>query len=155
MKAQRIEVTQVVVSLPETSRARSTRYPSAQTSSPASTPIRGRKTAADVLSFIGGIRNRYPKEVHLYLVIDNLSAHWTPEICSWAVGNQCDAGPRRLRQPPQRIECLLWAFVEYVVRGSDHAEWDTFGQATQLYLERKRRAMRPTHPGARKPADVA
>jgi DDE superfamily endonuclease len=35
-------------------------------------------TAAVVLEFLTDIRSRYPKDATVYIVMDNLSSHWTP-----------------------------------------------------------------------------
>jgi DDE superfamily endonuclease len=44
-------------------------------------------TAAVVLEFLRDIRRRYPADTTLYIVMDNLSAHWTAEIRRWALSN--------------------------------------------------------------------
>jgi hypothetical protein len=66
------------------------------------------------------------------VVLDNLSAHFTPQIRAWA-------GANRVRLVPtptyasylNRIECHFWAFVEFVIRGSDYASHDELTQATR------------------------
>ena len=45
------------------------------------------KSAANVLAFFKWIRRRYPPQVRIYLVMDNLSSHWTQDIRSWAKSN--------------------------------------------------------------------
>jgi transposase len=93
-----------------------------------------------VLEFFKDIRRRYPAETMLYIVMDNLSAHWTPEICAWA--NQHHVG--LLPTPTNashlnRIECHFWAYVEFVINGSDYADWSEFSKATQAYIRRRNR----------------
>lgn len=39
-----------------------------------------RVTGEVVLEFLKDIRRRYPAETTVYIVMDNLSAHWTPDI---------------------------------------------------------------------------
>src|SRR2546423_2942452 len=46
-----------------------------------------RVTAKAVLEFLTDIRRRYPVETTVYIVMDNLSAHWTEEIRRWAHAN--------------------------------------------------------------------
>jgi transposase len=100
--------------------------------------LQERKRAADVGSFLEAVRARYPKDVTVYVVMDNLSAHWTPDICSWAVANNVGlVATPTYASHLNRIECHFWAFVEYVVRGSDYPDWDTFKEATSLYLEHR------------------
>lgn len=36
-----------------------------------------------------------------------------------------------------RIECHFWAYVEFVINGSDYTDWDEFSKATQAYLRRR------------------
>ena len=83
-----------------------------------------RVTAQVVLEFLKDIRRRYPAETTVYIVMDNLSAHWTADIRRWAVDNNVglllDAnqrqppqpdrvpllGPRRVRDQRQRLPGL-------------------------------------------------
>ncbi|HET7489796.1 MAG TPA: IS630 family transposase [Acidimicrobiales bacterium] len=99
-----------------------------------------RVTAAVVLEFLKDIRRRYPAEVTVYIVMDNLSAHWTPDIRRWALG----ANVGLLATPTNashlnRIECHFWAFGEFVIKGSDYADWSEFTKAAQAYLRRRNR----------------
>jgi hypothetical protein len=41
-----------------------------------------------------------------------------------------------------RIECHFWAFVEFVIRGSDYANHDQLAQATRGYLRHRNSAHR-------------
>ena len=36
-----------------------------------------------------------------------------------------------------RIECHFWAYVEFVIRGSDYASHDELAQATKAYLRHR------------------
>jgi hypothetical protein len=38
-----------------------------------------------------------------------------------------------------RIECHLWAYIEFVIKGSDYADWTEFFKATQAYIRRRNR----------------
>jgi transposase len=97
-----------------------------------------RVTGEVVLEFLQDIRRRYPAEVTVYIVMDNLSAHWTPAIRRWAVSNNVGLIPTPTNASHlNRIECHFWAFVEFVVKGSDHGDWDEFTRATHAYIERR------------------
>jgi transposase len=97
-------------------------------------------TAAVVLEFLKDIRRRYPPEVQVYIVMDGLSAHWTQEIRSWAVANHVGllATPTNASHL-NRIECNFWAYVEFVINGSDYPDWNQFNKATQAYIRRRNR----------------
>jgi transposase len=97
-----------------------------------------RVTGEVVLEFLQDIRSRYPAEVTVYIVMDNLSAHWTPAIRRWAVNNNVGLLPTPTNASHlNRIECHFWAFAEFVVKGSDYRDWDEFTQATHAYIDRR------------------
>ena len=99
-----------------------------------------RVTGAVVLEFLRDIRRRYPSEVTVYVVMDNLSAHWTPDIRRWAVNNNVGLLPTPTNASHlNRIECHFWAFVEFVIKGSDYADWTEFTKAAQAYIRRRNR----------------
>lgn len=99
-----------------------------------------RVTGEVVLEFLKDIRRRYPAETTVYIVMDNLSAHWTPDIRRWAVNNNVGLLPTPTNASHlNRIECHFWAFVEFVVRGSDYADWSEFTKAAQAYIRRRNR----------------
>jgi hypothetical protein len=55
---------------------------------------------------------RYPVEVTVYVVMDGLSAHWTPDIRRWAHDNSVGLLPTPTNASHlNRIECHFWAFV--------------------------------------------
>jgi transposase len=93
-----------------------------------------RVTGAVVLEFLRDIRRRYPADVTVYIVMDNLSAHWTPDIRRWAVSNNIGLLPTPTNASHlNRIECHFWAFAEFVIKGSDYTE------AAQAYIRRRNR----------------
>jgi transposase len=97
-------------------------------------------TAAVVLEFLKDIRRRYPPEVQLYIVMDGLSAHWTQEIRNWAAASHVGLIPTPTNASHlNRIECHFWAYVEFVINGSDYPDWDEFNKATQAYIRRRNR----------------
>lgn len=93
-----------------------------------------------VLEFLKDIRRRYPPDTNLYIVMDNLSAHWTPAIRRWALENRVGLLPTPTNASHlNRIECHFWAYVEFVINGSDYADWAEFSKASQAYLRRRNR----------------
>jgi transposase len=97
-------------------------------------------TAAVVLEFLKDIRRRYRPEVQLYIVMDGLSAHWTQEIRNWAAASHVGLIPTPTNASHlNRIECHFWAYVEFVINGSDYPDWDEFNKATQAYIRRRNR----------------
>ncbi len=99
-----------------------------------------RVTGEVVLEFLKHIRRRYPAEVTVYIVMDNLSAHWTPAIRRWAVNNNVGLLPTPTNASHlNRIECHFWAFAEFVIKGSDYPDWAEFTNAAQAYIRRRNR----------------
>ena len=95
-------------------------------------------TAAVVLEFLKDIRRRYPPQVQVYIVMDGLSAHWTQAIRDWAVASHVGLLPTPTNASHlNRIECHFWAYVEFVINGSDYLDWDQFAKATQAYIRRR------------------
>jgi hypothetical protein len=54
---------------------------------------RPRRNGASTLVFMKQIRLAYPRSLRLYWIQDNLSSHWTPEIRTWAEGNNMELVP--------------------------------------------------------------
>ena len=97
-------------------------------------------TSKVTLEFLKDIRRRYPAETTVYIVMDNLSAHWTPAIKTWALNNNVGllATPTNASHL-NRIECHFWAYVEFVINGSDYQDWKAFSKASQAYIRRRNR----------------
>ena len=108
------------------------------------------KDAREVLSFLREIRRRYPPEVRVFIVMDNLSTHWTKEIRDWAddpgTNVELVATPTYASHL-NRIECHFWAYVEFVIRASDYPDWETFTEVSRTYL--RRRNLEHRHPRIR------
>lgn len=97
-------------------------------------------TAQVMLEFLKNIRRRYPTEVPVYIVMDNLSAHWTPEIRRWALHNNVGLLPTPTNASHlNRIECHFWAFAEFVIKGSDYGDWREFTKAAHACIRRRNR----------------
>jgi transposase len=104
--------------------------------------LRAKKDALVVLAFLKDIRRRYPADTTVYIVMDNLSAHWTPAIRRWAadVTNNVALLPTPTYASwLNRIECHFWAFVELVVNNSDYPDWTAFDKAAQFFIRRRNR----------------
>jgi transposase len=100
------------------------------------------KNAAAVLRFLKSIRRRYPAEVTVYFVMDNLSTHWTPDIRAWAAdttNNVALMATPTYASHLNRVECQFWGFVEFVIRGSDYQDWAAFEHAAKGYIRRRNR----------------
>ena len=106
--------------------------------------LREHKSARDVLGFLQTIRMRYPRRRRIYLVMDNLSTHWTKEIRAWAHANNVELVPTPTYASfLNRIECHFWAVGEFVVKNADHPDWDALAKATADYIHLRNR----THGG--------
>jgi transposase len=86
--------------------------------------LRPHNSGQEVLAFYRQIRMRYPPKITIYLIADNLSAHKTPDIRTWAAANNVE-----LMFTPtyasflNRIECHFWAIGEFVVNNADYPDW--------------------------------
>ena len=99
-----------------------------------------------VLEFLKDIRRRYPPEVQLYIVMDGLSAHWTQEIRDRAVANHVGLLPMPTNASHlNRIECHFWAYVEFVINGSDYPDWTEFSKDGMWGLPGSAAILRQSH----------
>lgn len=94
------------------------------------------KDAARVLDFMKSIRSRYPDHVRIYLVLDNLSTHWTPEIRRWAKANRVSlVATPTYASYLNRIECHFWALNEFCINNSDYPDHDTLREAIMRHID--------------------
>ncbi len=106
-----------------------------------------------MVEFLKDIRRRYPAEVTVYIVMDNLSAHWTTDIRQWAINNVGLLPTPTNASHLNRIECHFWAYVEFVINGSDYSDWTAFSKATHAYIRRRNRDHHESpHPRTRSPS---
>jgi len=97
-----------------------------------------RKRAQDFLSFLKAIRRQYSGRIHI--VLDNLSAHKTPEILRWAKKNDVV-----LQFTPtnaswlNRIECQFTHLKKNVLTHCDYASFDDMRKAIHRYLHWRNR----------------
>jgi transposase len=96
------------------------------------------KTASEVLAFYKSIRRRYAEHVRVYLVNDNLSLHWTPQIRAWAETRNVElvATPTSASYL-NRIECHFRPLREFVINASDYASHAEVAVAFRRYLRRR------------------
>ncbi len=81
------------------------------------------KYATTVLAFLKTIRERYPAHLRIFLVMDNLSAHWTADIRRWARRNRVSLVPTPTNASYlNRIECHFWALKEFAINNSDYPD---------------------------------
>jgi transposase len=96
------------------------------------------KTTAEVLAFYKYIRRRYPAEMRLYLVNDNLSLHWTPRIRGWAAEHNVELVPTPTSASYlNRIECHFQPLREFVLNAADHASHADVARALRRYIRRR------------------
>ena len=96
------------------------------------------KTASEVLAFYKYIRRRYPENLRIYLVNDNLSLHWTPAIRSWAADHNVELVPTPTSASHlNRIECHFRPLREFVLNASDYASHADVAVAFRRYLRRR------------------
>ncbi len=94
------------------------------------------KDAIRVLEFLGSIRARYRPHIRIYLVMDNLSTHWTPDIRRWARKNRVTLVPTpTYASYLNRIECHFWALAEFVIRNSDHPDHPALERAIMDHID--------------------
>lgn len=99
-----------------------------------------RKHATVVLDFLKEIRRRYASAKRIYLVMDNLSTHKTPEILRWCRQNQVSPVFTATNASwMNRIECHFTAAHYFVIKNSDPEDHRDVGQRMQQYLRWRNR----------------
>jgi len=96
------------------------------------------KSAVNVLSFFRWVRRRYPQETRIYLVMDNLSSHWTEDIVSWAKNNNVTlVSTPTYASWLNPIETEFGVMVDFVFSGSNYKDHLEIEQALSAYLRRR------------------
>lgn len=80
-----------------------------------------RQTRGEVLDFFMLLRQRFPQDQRLYIVLDNCSAHTTPAILEWVRRNRVTL----VLTPTcgsflNRIECQFTPFKKFALSGCCH-----------------------------------
>jgi transposase len=99
---------------------------------------RPRRDGISTLTFMKQIRLAYPRKIRIYWVHDNLSCHWTPDIRSYAEGNNIELVPTpTYASYLNRIESTFGVIDEFVCKNSDYLDWDAFGFALADYVRHR------------------
>lgn len=103
--------------------------------------LRERKSAHDVLGFLRTVRMRYPQSKRIYLVMDNLSTHWTKEIRDWADDQNVELVPTPTYASfLNRIEAHFGGVAEFVIKNSDYEDWQALQKAMADYITQRNRS---------------
>jgi hypothetical protein len=96
------------------------------------------KTTTEVSAFYKYIRRRYPAEQRIYLINDNLSLHWTPQIRAWAELHNVELVPTPTSASHlNRIECHFRPLREFVLNASDYDSHREVTPAFRRYIRRR------------------
>lgn len=96
-----------------------------------------RKGAANVIAILKLARRRYRAQ-RIWVVQDNLSSHWTPEVRARAKELRITLVPTPTYASwLNRIECQFGAMVKAVFAGSDYRSHDEIQAATAAWLRRR------------------
>lgn len=88
--------------------------------------MRPKRTGAETLWFMRGIRHCYPSRQRIYWIQDNLSANWTPDIRRYAAGHKIELVPTpTYASYLNRIEAHFRPIQEFVFNNTDYPDWPT------------------------------
>jgi transposase len=97
--------------------------------------LRPRKGQLEVVRFLTTIRMRYDPRLRLYVVMDNLSCHWTARVRDWAERSNVELVPTpTYASYLNRIECHFWAIQEFVVKNADYDTWEQLALAMARHI---------------------
>lgn len=96
--------------------------------------VRERKRGRDILGVLKLLRKRYPAEQRIHLILDNLSAHGTPDVRRWCRDNNIHF----VWTPTNAswlnpIESHFTHVKEFVIRNSDYVDHDELTTALRRY----------------------
>lgn len=96
-----------------------------------------RKGADNVIAILRMARRRYPGP-RIWVIQDNLSSHWTPQVRAWAKELRITLVPTPTYASwLNRIECQFGAMVKAVFAGSDYRSHQEIQAATAAWLRRR------------------
>ncbi len=107
---------------------------------------RRRKRAEEFLDVLRRMRRQYPREQRIHLILDNLSAHKTPQVRRW-----CRAHRVHLIWTPTNaswlnpIECQFTPVKEFVIRGSHYPDHQALRRALDRYARYRNQHARKQH----------
>ncbi|MGH9893588.1 MAG: transposase, partial [bacterium] len=88
------------------------------------------------LAFVQSIRAQFPADQRIYLIEDNLSAHWTPDNRAWARAHNMSLVPTPTNASwLNPIECRFTELQDLTFSGSDHHEWTEVAAALDAAAE--------------------
>jgi hypothetical protein len=89
----------------------------------------------EVVRFLTTIRMRHDPRLRLYVVISNLSCHWTPKVREWAERSTVELVPTpTYASYLNRIECHVWAIQEFVIKNADYESWEELALAMGRHI---------------------
>jgi DDE superfamily endonuclease len=96
------------------------------------------KSTTEVLAFYKYIRRGYPERLRIYLVNDNLSLHWTPQIRAGAEARKVELVPTPTSASHLNcIECHFRPVREFVLNASDCSTYSEVALAFRRYIRRR------------------
>jgi transposase len=106
------------------------------------------QTQMEVLDFYQEIRHRYPKDLRLYIVLDNRSAHTTPMLLDWLAHNNMTLvlTPTNASHL-NRIECQFTPIRKFALSGRHFKDHDQQNDAILRYIDYRNQL--PNKPTAR------
>ncbi|MDG6933749.1 MAG: transposase [Nitrososphaerota archaeon] len=110
------------------------------------------------LKFISHERSRYPQAQRVYLIQDNLSAHWTQEVKAWARENNVSHVATATNASwMNHVECNAGDMEDMALSGTNYTDWRQMRWAFEKaisYRSRERvkrgKKFRDTQDGRRK-----
>lgn len=102
--------------------------------------IKRRKRRWEFLHLLSRVREQYPSERRLYLVMDNFSPHLTQEVDEWFEHNNAE----RVLTPTNaswmnRIECHFAPLKKFAITGSNPKNHTELSQSIQKYVRWRNR----------------
>jgi len=94
-----------------------------------------RKTWVEFLSFLKWVRQRYPRDQVLHIVLDNYGPHTKTQVRAWAQANnvRCYFTPSNASWL-NRIECEFTALKKFALENSDYRTHEEQQAAIESYL---------------------
>jgi hypothetical protein len=82
------------------------------------------------LEFLKDQRSKYPVDERVYMIQDNLNAHWTPDIRKWASDSKVTLVPTATNASWMNpVECHTGDVQKLALSGTDYKDWEDVGKA--------------------------
>ena len=102
--------------------------------------IKRRKRRWEFLQLLDRVRKQYPREIKLYLVMDNFSPHLTDEVDEWLEQNNAERVPTPTNASwMNRIECHFTPLKKFAIANSNPKDHTELGQSIQKYIKWRNR----------------